>query len=138
MGTIIVDKTQTFLYVVRPNVSALRYRIGVGPECTTLAGLYHVVKKEELSGGNQQQSGLLGARVLYLNNDRRIHGSSAPAASGPLPEGCIRRQRRRDLPLRPYAPGKSRRRIKLTGTLAGDIEVFKWKTTFRLCVSGYD
>ena len=90
VGTIIVDKTQTFLYVVRPNVSALRYRIGVGPECTTLAGLYHVVKKEELSGGNQQQSGLLGARVLYLNNDRRIHGSSAPAASGPFPEGCIR------------------------------------------------
>ncbi|MGB9040887.1 MAG: L,D-transpeptidase [Pseudolabrys sp.] len=90
VGTIIVDKTQTFLYVVRPNVSALRYRIGVGPECTTLAGLYHVVKKEELSGGNQQQSGLLGARVLYLNNDRRIHGSSAPAASVPFPEGCIR------------------------------------------------
>ena len=90
VGTIIVDKTQTFLYVVRPNVSALRYRIGVGPECTTLAGLYHVVKKEELSGGNQQQSGMLGARVLYLNNDRRIHGSSAPAASGPFPEGCIR------------------------------------------------
>jgi hypothetical protein len=27
VGTIIVDKTQTFLYVVRPNTSALRYRI---------------------------------------------------------------------------------------------------------------
>jgi lipoprotein-anchoring transpeptidase ErfK/SrfK len=90
VGTIIVDKLQTFLYVVRPNVSAMRYRIGVGPECTTLAGLYHVVRKEELPGGNQPQSGLLGARVIYLNNDRRIHGSSAPAASGPLPEGCIR------------------------------------------------
>lgn len=90
VGTIVVDKSQTFLYVVRPNVSAMRYRIGVGPECTTLAGLYHVVRKEELPGGNQPQSGLLGARVIYLNNDRRIHGSSAPAASGPLPEGCIR------------------------------------------------
>src|SRR5690242_21741094 len=49
VGTIVVDKTQTFLYVVRPNVSALRYSIGVGNECTTLAGLYHVVRKEEPS-----------------------------------------------------------------------------------------
>ena len=31
VGTIIVDKTQTFLYVVRPNTSALRYRIRRGP-----------------------------------------------------------------------------------------------------------
>ena len=40
VGTIIVDKSQTFLYVVRPNVSALRYSIGVGTECVALAGLY--------------------------------------------------------------------------------------------------
>ena len=52
VGTIIVDKTQTFLYVVRPNVSALRYSIGVGTECTALAGLYHVVRKEELPDGS--------------------------------------------------------------------------------------
>src|SRR5262249_26201216 len=47
VGTLVVDKNQTFLYVVRPNVSALRYNIGVGPECTTLSGMYHVVRKEE-------------------------------------------------------------------------------------------
>jgi L,D-transpeptidase catalytic domain len=98
VGTIVVDKTQTFLYVVRPNTSALRYSIGVGTECTALAGLYHVVRKEELSGENQpgQQSAidrmkkLLGARVLYLNKeDYRIHGFDASTGVS-LPEGCIR------------------------------------------------
>ena len=51
VGTIVVDKSQTFLYVVRPNLSALRYSIGVGTECTALSGLYHVARKEELPGG---------------------------------------------------------------------------------------
>lgn len=98
VGTIVVDKTQTFLYVVRPNTSALRYSIGVGTECTALAGLYHVVRKDDLSSGSQagQQSAidrmksLLGARVLYLNKeDYRIHGSDA-ASAATLSEGCIR------------------------------------------------
>ena len=79
VGTIIVDKTQTFLYVVRPNVSALRYSIGVGPECVTLAGLFHVVRKE---------SDESAARVLYLDKDNRIHGSAA--AVQPATTGCIR------------------------------------------------
>ena len=102
VGTIIVDKSQTFLYVVQPHVSALRYSIGVGPECTTLAGLYHVVRKEELPGWNPplQQSGnasfdrtknSIGARALYLNNDYRIHGTNeTPTIGQRAPEGCIR------------------------------------------------
>jgi lipoprotein-anchoring transpeptidase ErfK/SrfK len=85
VGTLVVDKTQTFLYVVRPNVSALRYNIGVGPECTTLSGLFHVVRKEE----PKQSGDALGARVLYLDKDYRIHGSSAAIPSGKL-AGCIR------------------------------------------------
>jgi hypothetical protein len=101
VGTIVVDKTQTFLYVVRPNLSALRYSIGIGTECTALAGLYRVVRKEELPGGKQpgQQSAgtaidrmkdLLGARVLYLDKeDYRIHGFDESAGLS-LPEGCIR------------------------------------------------
>jgi len=76
VGTIIVDKTQTFLYVVRPNTSALRYRIGVGPECITLAGLFHVVRKEPNDSA---------ARVIYLDKDYRIHGSATAATPG-----CIR------------------------------------------------
>jgi L,D-transpeptidase catalytic domain len=95
VGTILVDKSQTFLYVVRPNMSALRYNIGVGTECTALAGLYHVVRKEELPGNQPTpQSGdiiALGARVLYLDKNSRIHGSNSSAATArPLPEGCIR------------------------------------------------
>jgi len=79
VGTIIVDKTQTFLYVVRPNASALRYSIGVGPECITLAGLFHVVRKESSDSA---------ARILYLDKDYRIHGSTAVAQ--PATAGCIR------------------------------------------------
>jgi hypothetical protein len=85
VGTLVVDKNQTFLYVVRPNVSALRYNIGVGPECTTLSGMYHVVRKE----APKQSGDALGARVLYLDKDYRIHGSSAAIAPGKL-AGCIR------------------------------------------------
>ena len=69
VGTLVVDKTQTFLYVVRPNVSALRYNIGVGPECIALSGLYRVVRKEEPA---KQSGDALGARVLYLDKDYRI------------------------------------------------------------------
>ncbi|MGA7388148.1 MAG: L,D-transpeptidase [Pseudolabrys sp.] len=89
VGTIIVDKSQDFLYVVRPNASALRYSIGVGAECITLAGLYHVVRKESLGGNEPAQKSVsaLGARVLYLDKDSRIHGSNATA---PVPDGCIR------------------------------------------------
>jgi lipoprotein-anchoring transpeptidase ErfK/SrfK len=95
VGTIVVDKTQTFLYVVRPNLSALRYNIGLGTECIALAGLYHVVRKEELPGNQPtKQSGdssPFGARVLYLDKNYRIHGSNASAATArALPEGCIR------------------------------------------------
>src|SRR6516164_8474206 len=53
VGTIVVDKSQTFLYVVQPNLSALRYSIGVGTQCAALAGLYHVVRKEEFTDGKQ-------------------------------------------------------------------------------------
>jgi hypothetical protein len=90
-GTIVVDKTQTFLYVVRPNLSALRYSIDVGTECAALAGLYHVARKEELPGGKPSgdQSVPVGSRILYLDKeDYRIHGgdgSTRPA----LPEACI-------------------------------------------------
>jgi lipoprotein-anchoring transpeptidase ErfK/SrfK len=85
-GTIVVDKPQTFLYVVRPNLSALRYSIGVGTECTALSGLYHVARKEELPGAKQSA---LGSRVLYLDkDDYRIHGFEGSRPT--LSEGCIR------------------------------------------------
>jgi lipoprotein-anchoring transpeptidase ErfK/SrfK len=79
VGTIVVDKTQTFLYVVRPNTSALRYNIGLGTECSALSGLYHVARKEEQP-----------SRVLFLDNkDYRIEGFEVTTGRR-LSEGCIR------------------------------------------------
>lgn len=86
-GTIVVDKTQTFLYVVRPNLSALRYNIGLGNECTALAGLYHVARKEELPAGKSADA--VGSRVLYLDKqDYRIHGFDGSTRVS-LSAGCI-------------------------------------------------
>lgn len=90
VGTIVVDKSQTFLYVVRPNLSALRYSIGVGTQCTALSGLYHVARKEELPGGKQAGQQPPDSPVLYLDKaDYRIHGFDGSARIS-LPEGCIR------------------------------------------------
>ncbi|HET9414199.1 MAG TPA: L,D-transpeptidase family protein [Pseudolabrys sp.] len=90
VGTIVVDKSQTFLYVVRPNLSALRYSIGVGTECTALSGLYHVARKEELPGRKPSGQQPPDSPVLYLDKaDYRIHGFDGSAKIS-LPEGCIR------------------------------------------------
>ena len=93
VGTIIVDKSQTFLYVVRPRLAALRYSIGVGPECTTLVGFFHVVRKEQSpswSAPPEQSTDAaydpmknpFGARALDLSKDYRIHGTNASPTLG--------------------------------------------------------
>jgi lipoprotein-anchoring transpeptidase ErfK/SrfK len=101
VGTIVVDKSQTFLYLVRPKLAALRYTIGVGPECTKLVGLYHVVRKEEWPGWSAQsqqspavasdrKTSPLGARALDLNQDYRIHGTGVTPTNAPRAiERCI-------------------------------------------------
>ena len=82
-GTIIVDKAQNFLYVVRPNVVAIRYGIGLGRECTGAQGLYRVMRKEEWPGfrGNPEDrlKNQLGARAIYFDESYRIHGTNTPA-----------------------------------------------------------
>src|SRR6202008_464717 len=47
VGTIIIDKLQHYLYLIQPNNVALRYGIGLGEQCTELAGLRHVASKAE-------------------------------------------------------------------------------------------
>jgi lipoprotein-anchoring transpeptidase ErfK/SrfK len=92
VGTLVVDKPQSFLYVVRPSLAAMRYTINVNPECADLVGLYQVVRKEEWpgwSGSPQQADGSageraknpLGARALDLNENRSIHGTGAASLS---------------------------------------------------------
>ena len=109
VGTIIIDKPQHFLYLIQPNLVALRYGIGVGRPCADAAGLRRVTSKVEwpewrapteaaqrkpgppavLPGGPGNP---LGARLIGLDDGTtRIHGTNAPKTIGSLlNSGCIR------------------------------------------------
>jgi lipoprotein-anchoring transpeptidase ErfK/SrfK len=109
VGTIIIDKLQHFLYLIQPNNVALRYGIGLGDQCTDLAGLRHVASKAEwppwdatpdmiarklakpgvLAGGPGNP---LGARLMELDDGKsRINGTNAPATIGTsVIFGCVR------------------------------------------------
>jgi lipoprotein-anchoring transpeptidase ErfK/SrfK len=109
VGTVIVDKLQHFLYLIRPNNVALRYGIGLGGACADLAGLRHVASKAEwppweappdmiakklakpgtMAGGPGNP---LGARDLELDDrSSRINGTNAPKTIGTaVIFGCIR------------------------------------------------
>jgi lipoprotein-anchoring transpeptidase ErfK/SrfK len=103
VGTILIDKSQRFIYVVLPNVVALRYGMGIGPECSTAAGLYVVSRKEEWPGRSASTLGQLrsliagaptddplGPRALYFGTDYRLHGTNAPLSiGGTVPAGCF-------------------------------------------------
>jgi lipoprotein-anchoring transpeptidase ErfK/SrfK len=95
-GTIIIDKAQNFLYVVRPNVVAIRYGIGLGTECTDAQGLYRVMRKEDWPGfhGSPQDrlKNPLGARAIYFDERYRIHGTNVPAqviGEDDIERGCF-------------------------------------------------
>jgi lipoprotein-anchoring transpeptidase ErfK/SrfK len=97
-GALVISKSQKFLYLVRPNLSALRYSIAVGRKCTESVGLYQISDKEEFPGWNDpapaaqasslspllsQNANPLGARALYLErDDRSIHGISRVVSTG--------------------------------------------------------
>jgi lipoprotein-anchoring transpeptidase ErfK/SrfK len=99
-GTIVVTKSQNFLYLVRPNNAALRYTIAVGRECQNVVGLLLVSAKEDWSGPQREAAksdvppisstagGRFGARSLVLSDTgHRIHGSDEPAAGKVT--GCV-------------------------------------------------
>jgi lipoprotein-anchoring transpeptidase ErfK/SrfK len=107
LGTVLIDRSQRFLYLVQPSSVALRYGIGVGGECGDSAGLLRITRKEEwpawvpspallkrrsyptrLAGGPGNP---LGARVLFLNDGIGIHGTNAPKSIGhAVSLGCFR------------------------------------------------
>jgi lipoprotein-anchoring transpeptidase ErfK/SrfK len=108
-GTLIVDTTHTYLYLVMAHGKALRYGIGVGREGFTWAGTERISRMKEwpdwfppkemierqpylprfMAGG---ESNPLGARALYLGNTLyRIHGTNQPSTIGSyVSSGCIR------------------------------------------------
>jgi lipoprotein-anchoring transpeptidase ErfK/SrfK len=108
-GTIIIDTSDRFLYLIQPNNVALRYGIGVGRDGFTWSGLLRISRKAEwpdwtpppemiqrqpylprwMAGGPGNP---LGARALYLGQTvYRIHGTNAPETIGhAVSSGCFR------------------------------------------------
>lgn len=101
VGTIVVDKQQSFLYFVKPRLAAMRYTVRISDKCSELGGLFHVIRKEEwpgwtppaqnsAAGANDRIMSPLGARALDLNNKHRIHGTSAvPVDARDFLKRCI-------------------------------------------------
>jgi lipoprotein-anchoring transpeptidase ErfK/SrfK len=108
-GTIIVDTSATYLYLVLGNGKAMRYGIGVGREGFTWSGVERITRTAEwpdwyppsemierqpylprfMAGGPGNP---LGARALYLGKTvYRIHGTNQPSTIGKfVSSGCIR------------------------------------------------
>jgi lipoprotein-anchoring transpeptidase ErfK/SrfK len=92
-GTLVVDKAQRHLYVILPNVSAIRYGIALGGNCIEAVGRYEVSRKMDLPQSASAASTLVqsSGRVLYLDNDiRMIHGTDVVKAIGQsVGPGCF-------------------------------------------------
>jgi lipoprotein-anchoring transpeptidase ErfK/SrfK len=108
-GTIIVQTSERYLYVVQPGGRALRYGIGVGRDGFQWQGLLKITRKQEwpdwtppeemiqrqpylprwMAGGPGNP---LGARALYLGATvYRIHGTNQPQTIGTqVSSGCFR------------------------------------------------
>jgi lipoprotein-anchoring transpeptidase ErfK/SrfK len=109
VGTIVIEKSNTFLYLVRGQGRALRYGIGVGREGFTWSGRQRISRMAEWPNWRPPEEMLqrepdlpdfmpggldnpLGARALYLGNTLyRIHGTNEPSSIGShVSSGCIR------------------------------------------------
>lgn len=108
-GTIIVQTSERYLYLVQGNGRAIRYGIGVGRDGFQWQGLLKITRKQEwpdwtpppemiarqpylprwMAGGPGNP---LGARALYLGNTvYRIHGTNQPQTIGTaVSSGCFR------------------------------------------------
>ncbi len=112
-GTIIIDTTQNFLYLVEKGGKARRYGVGTGKPGFEWAGTHAITAKREwpdwtppaemiareaanghvlpahMDGGPANP---LGARALYIGStEYRIHGTNAPWTIGHhVSSGCIR------------------------------------------------
>jgi lipoprotein-anchoring transpeptidase ErfK/SrfK len=97
-GTIMISRGQRFLYVVQPNQVAIRYAIGVGPECENVVGLFQITDKVSRPGPGENQvrsiegaspsnrkgemEARFGPRALYFGGGHAVHGTEEPARIG--------------------------------------------------------
>jgi lipoprotein-anchoring transpeptidase ErfK/SrfK len=108
-GTIVVDTSERFLYLVQSPTRAIRYGVGVGRDGFTWTGILKVTRKAEwpdwtppeemiqrqpylprwMAGGPGNP---MGARAMYLGSTvYRIHGTNAPDTIGQaVSSGCFR------------------------------------------------
>ena len=112
-GTIVIDTTQNFLYLVEKDGKARRYGVGTGKPGFEWSGTHKITNKRVwpdwrppaqmiareaakgrylptyLAGGIENP---LGARALYLGTtEYRIHGTNQPwTIGGAVSSGCIR------------------------------------------------
>ncbi len=108
-GTIVVDTSERFLYLIQSPTRAIRYGIGVGRDGFTWTGILRITRKAEwpdwtpppemiarqpylprwMAGGPGNP---LGARAMYLGGTiYRIHGTNAPETIGhAVSSGCFR------------------------------------------------
>ncbi len=113
-GTIVIDTTQRFLFLVEGNGQARRYGVGVGKPGFEWSGTHKITRKAEWPGWtppeemkirvrakegrilpDHMQGGPdnpLGARAMYLGETQyRIHGTNQPWTIGHnVSSGCIR------------------------------------------------
>lgn len=112
-GTIVIDTTKRYLYLVMGNGQARRYGVGVGKPGFEWAGKHKITAKREWPGWTPPQEMItreaakghylpahmeggpenpLGARAMYLGSTLyRIHGTNAPWTIGyGVSSGCIR------------------------------------------------
>jgi lipoprotein-anchoring transpeptidase ErfK/SrfK len=107
-GTLIINTSRNFIYVVLGNNRALRYAIGVGRDCFQWQGLTKVSRKTEWPEWTPSPAALsrqrdgprslpggpgnpLGARAIYLYEaGYRIHGTNDPETIGNVvSSGCF-------------------------------------------------
>ena len=112
-GTIVIDTTERYLYLVQGNGQARRYGVGVGKPGFEWAGVHKVSRKAQWPSWTPPQAMIarerlkgvelprfmeggpanpLGARALYLGSSLyRIHGTNQPWTIGQaVSSGCIR------------------------------------------------
>jgi lipoprotein-anchoring transpeptidase ErfK/SrfK len=75
-GTLVISKSQNFLYIVRPNSTAMRYTIGLAPDTSEASGLFQISRKDDGSDG------------LSLGDSKfRIKQTNAPITIGRMSPG---------------------------------------------------